>query len=590
MVLLSAIFILVTCKQCSVKEVRHQLQFPVSRSYRGNSENSSDVSSDHVGLELASRHSVRQDSLEKICPPSNSFCFPTTLSGLVGDEVDVESEASDASGVQFEGISSGKRTSNPSWTPQHGSFKLLGRRTISCSLYQQDGFPEFSSSYGHTKYEQRTDVSSCIRPVFDKESQSSESKESIETVEVRYLDGLSTPPVEIKPSLLDWGHKNMYNPSLAFLSVKNVDADRVLSIYDPFSSNSQFYPCNFSDMFLAPGEGASLCFIFLPTQLGSSSAQLVLQTSFGGFLIQAKGFAIESPYLIKPLSGFDISSSGRWRKNLSLFNPFDEALYVEEMTAWITTSSGNASRSSKCICHSQNMEDTSNYSMLSAKDWLVLERVEAGRPRIAIRPQKNWEVGPRKMETVVELDISGHFEGKVAAVFCMRLLRSPNREIDTVMVPLEAELHQSSAPDTGRVSLSLEALVPCSTSGSIVVGLFVRNDAPYLLNVIKVTQIGENLENLQIKSVDGLILFPNTITQVASFSYVHTESHEANMNCKILILMNDTRNSQMEIPCSDVISVCSGHQFGSSVNVDYINRRQRFLSSSLQPPSEMKVF
>ncbi|KAI3452042.1 hypothetical protein Pfo_008707 [Paulownia fortunei] len=596
-VLLSAIFILVTCKQCSVKEVQNQLGFEACRSYRGNFDNSPDVFNGHVGSELVSRHSVRQPSLENVCPPSNSFCFPSTLTGLVDNEIDAESEASDASGVQSEGFSSGLKQmmSNLSWLPHHSIFRFLGGRIILCSLYQQDGFHEFSSSDGDTKNGQRNDVSSCISPLFDKKTHSSKSAENTESVKFSFLDGLSTPPVEIKPSLLDWGHKNMYHPSLAFLTVKNVDADSILSVYVPYSSDSQFYPCNMSEILLAPGDIASICFIFFPTHLGLSSAQLVLQTSFGGFLIQAKGFAVESPYLIKPLSGLDISSSGRWRKNLSLFNPFDEALYVEEVTAWISTSSGNTSRSSKSICSTHRMEDSSDYSMLSAKDWLTVERAEVGRPQIALRPHKNWEIGPQKTETIVELDISGHFEGKVFAAFCMQLLRFPNKEIDTVMVPLEAELSPNIAPDTGHVSLSLEALVPCNTNGSIV-SLSVRNDAPYLLSVIKVTQVGENIATFQIKSVEGLILFPNTVTQVAFFNYAHLETHEINMKCKILVLINETRSSQLEIPCIDIISVCSGRHLDSSVgytqginNVDYINGRHRFFSSGMQPPSGIKV-
>lgn len=55
-----------------------------------------------------------------------------------------------------------------------------------------------------------------------------------------------------------------------------------------------------------------------------SSAQLVLQTNFGGFLILAEGYAAESPYLIKPVSGHKVSSNGMWTNSMSLFNPFSK--------------------------------------------------------------------------------------------------------------------------------------------------------------------------------------------------------------------------------------------------------------------------
>ncbi|KAK4416216.1 hypothetical protein Salat_2447100 [Sesamum alatum] len=596
-VLLSAIFILVTCKQCLVNEVQNQLECEACRSYRSNFDNSPEVFDGHVVPQILSRHSVQQHSLENVCLSSNSFCFPSTLTEFLVNEIDAESEASDASGVQSEDFSSGleQMGSKMSWSHYHGIFRFLGGQSISCSLYPQDGFHEFPSSGRNMKSGQQADVSSCISPLFDKKTQSSNSVENTETIKYGLLDGLSTPLVEIKPSLLEWGHKNMYYPSLAFLTVKNVHADSVLRVYDTYSSNSQFYPCNSSEIFLAPGEIASICFVFFPTNLGSSLAQLVLQTSFGGFLIQAKGFAIESPYLVKPLSDLDISSSGRWRKNLSLFNPFDEALYVEEVTAWISTFSGSTSHSSKYICRVQNMEQSSDYGALTAEDWLSVEREEVGQPKIALRPHKNWEVGPKKIETIMELDISDHFEGKIVAAFCLQFLRSPNKEVDTVMVPLEAELSRNSAPDTGHVSLSLDALVPCNTSGWIVVALSVRNDAPYLLRFMKVTGVGESVETFQIKSVEGLILFPSTSTQVAILSYSPLETHEVNMNCKLLVLINDTRSSQIEIPCDDVIKVGCQSELESSVghtkginSIDYINGRERFFSHSMQSPSRIK--
>ncbi|KAG8384402.1 hypothetical protein BUALT_Bualt04G0114300 [Buddleja alternifolia] len=584
LVLLSAIFILVTCKRCSVNEVQN-LDLEACRSFRGNFDSTQNVFDGHDGSELVSRLSVEQHSLENACSSSSSFCFPSTLTGFLVNEVDNESEASDAAGIQSEGLSSGlKQTrSNLSWSPHHDIFKLLDGRLISCSLYQRDVFPEFPFSEDDTKNGQGTYVSSCISPPLLKTSKGSESEENAETVTSRSFDGLSTPPVEIKPSLLDWGQKNMYYPSLAFLTVKNVDAHNDLSVYDPYSSNSQFYPCNFSEILLAPGEIASICLVFFPTQLGLSSAQLVLQTSFGGFLIQAKGFAVESPYLIYPLSGLDISSSGRWRKNFSLFNPFDEALYVEEVTAWISTSSGNTSRSSKSICSIHSMEDSGDYSMLSAKGWLDIERSEIGQAQIALRPHKNWEVGPQKTETIIELDISDHFEGKINAAFCLHLLNPSNNVIDTVMVPLEAELSSITAPDTGQVSVSLEALVPCNRNGTIVVALSVRNNSPYLLSVVKVSEVGESPEIFQIKSVEGLILFPGTITQVAIFNYAHTETAEVNKECKLLVLINDTRNSQIEIPCVDVINVCSGRRLDSSVGYT------KGINNVEESPSEIKV-
>ncbi|XP_051140452.1 uncharacterized protein LOC127257917 isoform X2 [Andrographis paniculata] len=417
--------------------------------------------------------------------------------------------------------------------------------------------------------------------------------ENSETAKSGFLDGLSEPPVEVKPTLLDWGHKNIFQPSLAFLTLKNRHADSVLSVYDLYSSNPQFYPCNLSEILLAPGDAVSMCFVFYPIHLGLSQAQLVLQTSFGGFLIQAKGYAVESPYLVKALSGIDISSNGRWRQNLSLFNPFDEVLYVDEATAWISTSSGNASISSS-VCCIHGLEDSGDYSVLSAKDWLAVQS-GLGRPLVAMRLPNDWEIDPQKTETIIELDISNHFQGKIVAAFCLKLLRSSDDEADTVMIPLEAELGLNTAY-TGRISSSLEALVPCNTSGLIAVGLSIRNDAPYLVRFIKIAEVGEGVENFHIKSVEGLVLFPNTTTKVAIVSYAHKRTLEMGMNCRLCVLINDTRNSLIEIPCSDVISICPGRQLDSSVGnaegtdvVDYINGGERIFGGRKQLSSGVKA-
>ncbi|KAL0424599.1 UNVERIFIED_CONTAM: hypothetical protein Sradi_0994700 [Sesamum radiatum] len=544
LVVLCAIFILVTCKRSPVNEVQSRPEFDGCKPYRGSLyTNSLDVFDGHVSSELVSRHSVQQYSVESICPHSNAFCFPSTVTGFLLNEDGAESEASDASRVQPEGFSSGltQARSNLSWSQQHGIFRLSGGRVLSCSLYQPDDSFEFSTDVS-TKNGRQTDVSSCISTLFDHSSHSSKSGENAETVKSGFLDGLTTPMVEIKPSLLDWGQKNMYYPSLAFLTVKNVDTDGVLSIYAPYSSNSQFYPSNFSEILLAPGEVASICFVFLPTNLGLSFAQLVLQTSIGGFLIHAKGFAVESPYLIKPISDLDVSSSGRWRKNLSLFNPFDES--VKEVTAWISISSENTSRSVKAICGIHRMEDHSENNIFWAKEWLDVESSEGGLPKIAIRPHKNWELGPQNTENILELDISDSFSGKIFGAFCLQLMRSSENKTETVVVPLEVELNPNPDSDTDHVSVSLEALVPCNISGSVVVALSVRNNFPYVLSVVKI---------------------------------------------------NDTRRSEIEIPCIDVINVCPG-RLDSTVgyaqgndNLDYVNDRERSFSSSMQPPYEVKA-
>lgn len=581
-ILLCAIFVLLSCKGCSSNEAYTLLEKDPT--------NSLGEFDGHISL-FASRYSVEQHNLESICPESNSFCFPSTLSDFSYNEAGSQLEATEASWSESEGFSSGldQVKSNLSWPTDHVIFRFLDGRGILCSSYEQDDFHEFTFTDINNKNDQQRDLSSC----FSHGTQSSKSGENVETIKSGFLDGFITPPVEIKPSVVDWGQKHLYYPSLAFLTVKNLHSESDLSIHYPYSSNSQFYPCNFSEILLAPGEVKSICFVFSPRNLGLSSAQLVLQTSFGGFLVQAKGFAVESPYFIRPLSGFNISSSGRWRKNLSLFNPFNDALYVEEITAWISTSSGNNSRLSKAICSIHSMEDSAE---LSSKEWLDVESAKGSLPEIAIRPLKNWEVGSQKTETVMELDVSDDFEGKILGAFCLQLVRSSENKIETVIVPLEAELKPNPASDTGYVSVSLEPLIPCNTSVSVV-ALLVRNDGPDVLSVIEVREVGGSTGSFRVKSMKRLVLFPRSVTHIAILSQdANLATQELEMNCKILVQINGTKSSLIEIPCVDVVSVCGGHNIDSTVghaqginNVDYIRGRERSYDRNMQHPTEIKV-
>ncbi|CAA2996572.1 Hypothetical predicted protein [Olea europaea subsp. europaea] len=588
-VLLCSLFTLITYEISLINGAQNQMEFEACRSFKGYSdENFPDLFDDH-SKSIESKQLGQQLGMDNVCPHSNSFCFPSTLAGFLCEENDAEFEVLDASRVHTDvrlsaGLNQVKNILSRS--SDSGTFRLLDGMTVSCSLYYQESYNELPCL--NSWNDQENDVTSRINQLLAHETRNLKLTENIETVKSGFLDSFSTPHVEIKPSLLDWGQKYLYFPSLAFLTVKNIGRDNILNVYEPYSSNSQFYSCNVSEILLSPGEVASVCFVFLPTKLGSSSTQLVLQTSFGGFLIPAIGSAVESPYGVKPLIGLGLSSSRRWRKNLSLFNPFDEALYVEEVAAWLSISSGNTSHSSKAICRS--IEESSENHMLSAKEWLDAENGEVGLPQIAMRPHKNWEIRPQKTETIMELDLSFHFEGKVFGAICMQLLRSSKNKTDTIIVPLEAQLNVNSGYDEPirPVSVSLEAIMPC------LVLLSVRNDSPYVLSVTKVTEIGENTANFHIKYMEGLVLFPDTVTQVAVIVYSPLETPKVNMNCKLVILINDT-SSQIEIPCEDVISIGPQHELYSSIeyrqqsrDVEHTNAHMS-LSSGMQLPSEMKA-
>ncbi|CAM8907710.1 unnamed protein product [Rhodiola kirilowii] len=201
-----------------------------------------------------------------------------------------------------------------------------------CYRYNMFCVPLSSSSFLSKEHDSRkaflrsSDIGSIIKK---KEENSLKSQKS----DMINLDAsqCSLPMLEINPHLLDWGHSYLHWPTLAFLSVTNRQKDNVLHVYKPFSTDPQFFACNYSGSLLDPGEVASICFVFHPKQLGMSSTKLVIQTSIGGFLVQGKGFAVIHPIKDETIEMPGIPYSGWWGKIMSLIYSLNMTVYAMEI-------------------------------------------------------------------------------------------------------------------------------------------------------------------------------------------------------------------------------------------------------------------
>ncbi|TYJ08133.1 hypothetical protein E1A91_A11G053600v1 [Gossypium mustelinum] len=584
LVLSCTLFCLITCEPCAVSGM------PKTDEYEG-CEYYGDAH--HVGFQetiIDSTHSqsdmgtfTTRLSVERVCSDSHSFCFPSTLPGFLTEESTLEVGGLEVSRSQSDSASSFAeqsnlrvQASNSSWLSDHSMFKLLNGRTVSCSVYSKAGIHEFSSI--NTDGANQNDIS-CKGPLLSQKSTSVRMEKNKEVTKLSSFDGLSSPNVEINPPIMDWGHKYLFLPSVAYLTVANTCNDSILHIHEPFSTNIQFYPCNFSEVLLGPGEVASICFVFLPRWVGLSSAHLVLQTSSGGFLVQARGFAVESPYEIQPLVSLDIPSSRQLSKNLSLFNPFDETLYVEEITSWISVSLGNSAHHTEAVCSVENFKGYNGQSLLGAEDWLVMNSDKYGFPIMAMRPSRKWEINPLSRETIVEIDLSPESEGKVFGAFCMQLQRSSQDSTDIIMVPLEVDLGTKASyiDHASSLSVSLDGLVPNDGSGTVFVAISLKNFAPYVLSIVKIDEVAD-AKVFHIKYVEGLLLYPGAVTQVAVIactklsSEVHDSSFEvSNMinSCKLLLMTNESISPQIEVSCEEIIHVCVEHQENLSMAYEH---------------------
>ncbi|XVE87158.1 hypothetical protein DITRI_Ditri18aG0093800 [Diplodiscus trichospermus] len=612
LVLSCTVFCLTTCEPCSVNGMPQTEEYE-GREYYGDKH--------HVGFEETiigdtnsgydTGTSMTLTSVKSICSDSHSFCFPSTLPGFLTEEIALEVGSLEVSRSHFGSASSyvepsnlREQANNKSWLSNHSMFKLLNGRMVSCSLYSRAGICEFSTI--PTNGASQNNISLCREPSPSLNSRSVRMKKNEEVTKLGSFDSLSLPNVDISPHIMDWGQKYLFLPSVAYLTVANTCNNSILHIYEPFSTNIQFYPCNFSEVFLGPGEVASICFVFLPRWVGFSSAHLILQTSSGGFLVQARGFAVESPYEIEPLISLDVPASGQLSKNLSLFNPFHETLYVEEITSWISVYLENSAHHIDAICSIQNSQDCDGHSLLSDEDWLVVNAGNVGFPLMALQPKRNWEINPQSSETIIEIDLSSESKGKIFGAFCMQLWRSSQDTSDIVMVPFEVDLDSKASYDdhASSLSVSLDALVPYDGFQTVFVVISLKNAGPYALSVDKISEVAD-AKVFHIKFMEGLLLFPGSVTQVAVITCtklpveIHDSASEVSntiRNCKLLIMTNGSISPQIEVSCEDIFHICVEHQKNMSMayghwseKVKYGNSRTGSLGDDLRPASLAKA-
>ncbi|KAL8231336.1 hypothetical protein R6Q57_001114 [Mikania cordata] len=490
-------------------------------------------------------------SLDSICRRSDLFCFPSTISGFFSEFHSSQSNASGISGdkgyntVRVETMQS---TDGDIWSSNHANFQLSNGDIVSCSL----------------KSKVKAHVTDGINDTL------------FLRIKSNHVNDFSSQNIQISHPLLDWGQKYLHFPSLAYLTVENRHENSVLKVFEPYSTNTQFYPCNYSEIQIRPGETASLCFVFLPKRLGFSSGHIILQTSSGGFLVRAQGFAAQPPYMLHASLG-----SSPWV--ISLSNPSKEVLHLKEVSAWMSFSSKTTSFLVNGVCSMINHTGASDISFNEQLDVKIGQLDQTG---MAIRPQKTWTVGSNHNEPILEVDFPYDPQSSLFGSVCVQLLNNASRDkMDTIIFEAEFGEKSRSYNLKNRLSISLNILMPCDTNETTSVSLLVENDGPDLLTVLKISTFGENTESLKIKYVEGLILFPHTMTQVALVTY--TPNLHMNLNCKLVVHTNKSNAPELEVPCSEFASLCSrSHRYGV-LNYNYADSRSS--NVHVHPPSKLKA-
>ncbi|TVU48144.1 hypothetical protein EJB05_07770 [Eragrostis curvula] len=481
------------------------------------------------------------------CADPASFCFsPSAAQALLSSEDGIEDADLEVS-----------RDWGPSSRPL--GFPMSGGSVVTCSSVNtmitgaRDGLVREGDAGA------RHNVASCQAPLVPDNWMRASAGVPLE------LDGTASAVdpsarqsslsmnVAISPPVLDWGESDLYAASTATLTVVNLNNDSTLRLYEPFSTDAQFYVYGYEDLELQPGDNASVTFVFLPKLPGFSSAHLVLQTNLGGFIIQAKGMAVSSPYQIMPMTGIDVVVGDRLERNLSIYNPYDDALCVKEVAVWMS-SLESTRQSSHIVCQLGPSDGELELSSLNS-DWYTASSAESGRPMIYIRPSEQWEVLPSKSNIVVELNLQALAEGKMFGAISLKLRNCTAGTMDTFLIPIELEVHTRTYYDSsGLVAVTFERTSSCGASGSIF-SLYLRNDASKLLRIVGVIENNKNGPMIfQVKYLNGLILFPDSVTHIALVRHTSSVPDDISFDsCNIVVETNSSLGSSIIIPCEDLV-------------------------------------
>lgn len=123
----------------------------------------------------------------------------------------------------------------------------------------------------------------------------------------------------------------MHSCKIAFLALANKqkEKDIALCIFKHTSFDNQFYVCNYSGSLQDACGIVSICFVFSPKHLGLSSAQLVVLTKCGGFVMQqGKGLAVNHSIKDEIIDMEKIHFIGWWSKSISLFSSISLTVYA----------------------------------------------------------------------------------------------------------------------------------------------------------------------------------------------------------------------------------------------------------------------
>ncbi|CAM6085490.1 unnamed protein product [Calypogeia fissa] len=380
----------------------------------------------------------------------------------------------------------------------------------------------------------------------------------------------SAPEVAIIPPSLEWGSQPVYAPRIVSLTVVNTCNSTRLTVFQPFSTDVQFYTSSFEEKVVDPGDELAIPIVFLPRAVGVADALLIVQTSAGGFLVQAQGRGVGSPYKVQPLQGLRVTSGETLMHTITLHNPHDEVLTVSDVYAWpskLVQSSlfdSNSLRSGECdkeIASPRGISrcvDTQN-GPIEARD--PPKGIDGGAAVIQMRQPGQLEIGPHSSIPIAELEFSALTADKYSGSLHIKFLRGTQESDDVLILPIDVQVGEAKG-DVSPVEPIVDVLefgVLTKEDQTSKVNVVLYNPGAEAVQVEDISLLLEDENIVYIEYKKGLVLPPKSETDVAVVTYMGIEEtvpsglfechpRELLRDRKLIVRTNSSVTPLVEVP------------------------------------------
>jgi len=139
------------------------------------------------------------------------------------------------------------------------------------------------------------------------------------------LNSLATPDAPFFTPQLEFGIQPLHQCQVAFLTIMNSCNGSRLQLLAAKSDNRQFFVTGFSEKLVAPGGTLTFPVCYLPQSVGAAKGSITIETGVDPLVVPLQGEGVESLYKMH------VRVHGKSHYVISLFNPFNETLFVEEV-------------------------------------------------------------------------------------------------------------------------------------------------------------------------------------------------------------------------------------------------------------------